>query len=379
MDISILIAQAWPDALESEGQAAHWAAVPEDRREAVFNRLRALCLLEADEVGVGKAAAVANLSRQAFHKLRKQWQADRSIQSLTPYRYKAEDRIAHLRDPRPRACAEEDANNQSPLLEARDLISMHPEETNGELGRRLQEARGVEISLPTAVKVIQKTRRLAALEPELLTATFGTSLLLDFVGVRLDGVATEGPMIGAIVLERASGLILAIELGEDHEMAHMQIRAIGQALENISVLCIDIDRARPATCRIILPPHHGLNDSHLQRLGDILDEKRVFAEGIRRFGIRTTSIIGHKIGRLRIFSRILTEENARHFREAPRILGEPTLNSAQFAALAKDEIDRHNAPVIDRLRTLSSHIELCSIGSMAEILRSIKVLLEHRT
>lgn len=374
----MLIAQAWPDARESEEQVAYWAAVPEDRRKAVFNRLRALCLLEADEVSVGEAAAVANLSRQAFHKLRKQWQGGRSLQSLTPYRYKAEDHGTRFHDPRPGVCAEGDANKQSPLSKARDLISMHPEETNGELGRRLQEALSIDISLPTAVKVIQRTRRSAALEPKLLKATFGTSLLLDFVGVRLDGVATKSPLIGAIVLERASGLILAIELGEDTEMMRMQIRAIGRALENISVLGVDIDRARQTTCRIILPPHHGLNDRNLQRLGNILDKKRVFAEGIRRFGIRTTSIVGHKIGRLRIYSRILTEKNAKHFREAPCIPGDPRLSAAQFAVLAKNEIDRHNVPVVDRLRALSNQLELCSIGSMADILRKIKVLLEHR-
>ena len=369
----------WPSGLPPE-EEANWAAVPEVRREVVLERLQALVALETDGMKVGEAAALAGLSRQAFHKLRSKWRAERSIRSVTPYRSRpstatlgrdADDVVSASREP---------ALTDTPFARALDLVTERTSESNGRLGRRLRKAIDDSISLPTAVDVVRRARSVAALDPDRLATMFGSSVLIDFVGVRIDGVVaeTEEMVVAALVLERASGIVLGFDVGERHRMSESQLGSIRDALETISRLEIDPDRDAGTSCRVVLPSSDQADRraKHSGRLREVLGKDRVYSTGVRRFGVRTTSIIGHKLERLRLFSRIGEGETGQAFRPVSPEPGEPVVAMHQFAVLARSEIDRRNEPLLAKVRELSGRLDLSATGAMTTTLRQILTILE---
>ena len=375
MEHAEIFAKLWPNGMPPE-ERAEWSSVPNGRRDRVLQRLSALAALEADEVNVGTAADLAGLSRQAFHKLRDRWKRERSIRSLTPYRSRkqASSQLVTTGD-------SDIVQSTDPLLAAAvDLVSSLPSKTNGGLGRRLRDSLGQSISQPTAVELVRQARRLAALDPDLLKETYGRALLIDFVGLQIDRIAIENdPVpIAAIVLERASGTILGFAVGERSEMRDLQIDSIRDAIETLSRHEIDITAQQPVGCRIILPdpePKEG-DEFLLERLHDLLNSRQVFAKGMRRFGVRTTSVIGRKICRVRLSSRIGEGETGRAFKPFIREPKGPKLPLPQFALLARSEIVRYNEPLLARVRGLPAQTTLAKKGSMASTLQSILEILQ---
>ena len=368
----------WPSGLPPE-EEANWAAVPEVRREVVLERLQALVALETDGMKVGEAAALAGLSRQAFHKLRSKWRAERSIRSVTPYRFKLST-VAVGKDGDDVFAGGEPASTDAPLARALDLVTERTAESNGRLGRRLRKAIDDSISLPTAVDVVRRARSVAALDPDRLATMFGSSVLIDFVGVRIDGVVaeTEEMVVAALVLERASGIVLGFDVGERHRMSESQLGSIRDALETISRLEIDPDRDAGTSCRVVLPSSDQADRraKHSGRLREVLGKDRVYSTGVRRFGVRTTSIIGHKLERLRLFSRIGEGETGQAFRPVSPEPGEPVVAMHQFAVLARSEIDRRNEPLLAKVRELSGQLDLSATGAMTTTLRRILTILK---
>ena len=374
-----IFAKVWPAGMPPEEQA-EWSSVPTSRRESVLQRLSALASLEAGDLNVGSAAELAGLSRQAFHKLRRRWKTERSIRSLTPYRFREQAKtVAMIESP----AVDHSKTGQSSdpfLAEALKTITDDPTDSNGSLGRQLRERLNEAISQPTAVELVRLARRLTALDPELLEATYGRSLLLDFVGVRIDGVVVEGDFmtVAAIVLERASGIVLGFAVGKREAMRTLQIDAIRGALDTLSRHHIDIETTRSVGCRIVVPDIVPMTETEplVARLHALLDRKRVYARGMRRFGVRTTSTVGHKINRVRLFSRIGKGETGRTFRPH-RINSEgPKLQPEEFALLARSEVERYNEPLLARVQHLPGQSALTTNGAMASILENILEILE---
>lgn len=381
MEPSEIFAKAWQNGLPPEEQA-EWSSVPKDRRDSVIRRLSALAALEAGEVNVGSAAALAGLSRQAFHKLRTRWENERSIRSLTPYRFRERTQTVTKND-KPVVGRSEASQSPDPFLaKALKTITEYPAETNGRLGRRLRKTLDEAISQPTAVELVRQARRLTALKPELLEDTYGKSLLIDFVGLRMDGVAVEGDRVtvAAIVLERASGIVLGLSVGDREAMPALQIDAVRGALETISRHQIDIETTRPVGCRIVVPDIEHTTETELRvaRLRDLLTPKRVYADGMRRFGVRTTSIVGHKINRVRLFSRIGQGETGQAFRPYRVNSKSPKLQPEEFALLARSEVERYNEPLLARVQHLPGQSALTTYGAMASIFENILEILQTR-
>ena len=382
MEADALFARIWADGLP-QTERVEWASVPDARRAAVLQRLRALLSLEAGDVRIGEAADLAGLSRQAFHKLRSRWTQERSIRSVIPYRFKAADVPDGDGAGGGLPLDTKALSSDSATTLAIALIEEHPAESNGRLGRRLRGSLDHRISLPTAVEAVRRARHLVALDPGALAKAFGRSLLIDFVGVRVDGVSvdTDRVVVAALVLERASGLILGFRAGDRDDMARLQTEAVRDALETIGDQGIDVTGSEPANCRIVLPdPEYDFDrDERADRLRDLLGHDRVFADGVRRFGVRTTSVIGHKVGRVRFFSRIGEGETGRAFRAAPSEPGDPELTLDQFATLARSEIDRGNEALLARVWDLPDRMRLCRKGAMTTALRRALAVLTNRS
>ena len=380
MDIAEIFLKVWPEGVPAQ-EKAHWAAVPDARREAVLMRLHALALLDANEVQVGQAADRAGLSRQAFHKLRKRWLADRSIRSITPYRFKPSDAPGIDSKDAGQSFGRAGSSDRLAKRRATELIGDYPSESNGTLGRKLRDLLGDSISLPTAVKTIQRTRNATALNPSLLAKTYGSSLLIDLVGIRIDGVAldTDEPVMAALVLERATGLILGFDAGDPTRMERSQLSSIRSALDYIEHLGIDRAAEREARCRIVLPRRQsarGPAEPFRLALREALGKDNVFDRGTRRFGVRTTSIIGHKVNRVRLFSRIGEEGGDRNLRKALPESTEPMLTVEQFVTLARSEIDRRNQPLLEAVKKLVDQVTLSSSGVMAQTLTQVGAILD---
>ena len=374
-DVVNVLERAWPDGLPAEEQA-HWAAVPDARRDTVLRRLGALVALDERGVPVGEAAAMAGLSRQAFHKLRRRWAADRSIRSVTPYRAKASERPAGI----DQLGARSEPAREAVIEKILELIRKHPGETNGRIARLLLEDADTGVSLPTTVKMVRNVRNAAARQPEVLESTFGASLLVDFVGIRIAGVRVEldEVVIGALVLERGSGLILGFDAGEPWRMSELQTRAIDHALRTLTRLKVDVERAEPANCRIVLPPPAQAGELELaeldRRLSDVLGRERVSASGLHRFGVRTTSIIGHRLGRVLLYSRLMDDDGVFRIRRDSNER-RPALSVERFVDLAKTEISRRNEPLLAIVRELSGRLVFASSGAMTSTLRSVSDVL----
>ena len=372
MEPTEIFAKIWPDGMPP-GEHAEWSTVPKSRRDSVVQRLKALAALEAGEVNVGNAAALAGLSRQAFHKLRMRWESERSIRSLTPYRFREQAQVE-----RKRAEIVDRADSGSTDLfsaAALRLVTSRPSETNGTLGRRLRDDLDQRISQPTAVELVRQARRAVALDPDLLKETYGRSLLIDFIGLRIEGVfvADEPAPVAAIVLERASGIILGFAVGERGRMRDLQMDAIHKSIEFLSQHRVDIPASHAIGCRMILPEAEWGEDagSITEGLVALLGADRVYAVGMRRFGVRTTSILGHKLGRLRLSSRIGEGETGKSFHPRKKLSKSPTLTLAEFSVLARSEVERHNEPLLVRIQALPAPTILSEKGGIARTLEKI--------
>lgn len=396
MDANEQMMRAWPEGVPA-AELARFDALPPHLRQLVVKRLSALIDAEQPGMTVTKAAGRSGVSRQMFYKLIDRWKHDRSIRSIAPYQSRgarksalADETIAKRNDVRVRTAAKHRL-----LEQALALIEAEPDASNGELGRKLVADSMTPVSQPTATRLIQRTRRHLRMSHSSLPKTYAASMLLDIVPVRHEHLNLDSGehLVAAITLECATGLVLAFRPGTLETASALQRAAVSAAKSFLMGESIDREGLSAPRCRIVLPPvpaevayfnsggkkepptDEKMPSAQLGPLTELIGQDNVFARGPRRFGIRTTSIVGHRIGKLRIGGYL----TSRQFKAEIPTFGDGQIDLGisleQFKALAADEIKRWNAPLLEAIRERLAENELVKRGAMHGLLTDIEALI----
>lgn len=327
----------------------------------VLRRLDAL--LDADETGhppMVELARRAGLGRAAFFDTRRRWLEERSLAAIIPFSRVPAREAVDRGATRPAAARVAELVRRSP-----DFVAA------GAIARELMREVGAGLAFPTALRLVRKERSLAALEPGYLVANYGRVLLVDAcaIGIPVERPGGSGAAIAALVIERASRLVLAAIAGAPDGIATLQNDAIGAAIAMVanngvdraadSSTTLEVVMAEGAEPRLQRGPHTG---------GAVLDLAR---GGDRRFGQRVVSLLGSRMGRLELLPRS-TMTGALGAGLAGRNLAPVT--DAHAALLVAEAAREHNVKVLAALRAAeASGLPLVGRGKIVGALSDLRI------
>ena len=378
--------EGWPDRIPKD-QGALLKSLRDEDRAIVTRRLDALSKLARDEITVSEAGDVAGVSRATFHRIRREWSESRSIAALVPFLSRkarpdtldmadatASDRVGaggnHARAPGVVESGQADIVDLARAL-VRGEDGRHL--SNGAIARILLESVGERISRPAATRLIQRIRREDRLEPDHLRVAYGEQMLIDFtaIGILLEGA--HGCEIGLanVVLERASGLILAANVCDRLGACDAQRVGLSDALRFLSMQRLDIVGNNRPRMKFVAAegPDGACNHDVRDALRSELGPKNVKLSGERRFGRSLVSIIGPRIGHIEIRS-------AATRRSAPL----PALRSGFFnrpmgleeaSHVVRHEVGLWNEPIQDAIAKAVPAENRSECGRMAAGLSSL--------
>lgn len=334
-----LLIRAWPDGV-AEDEVRLLRSLTAARRSKVVARLRALLDIEDARrenanvhVDMRTKAIAAGLTTDGLFAIRRKWDSSRSLASIAPYLGRAERQPTQRDDDDPIVIA------------ARALIAEMAGRPDSVLASRLREKFGT--SVPNMIRLVRRLRRDDATDPERIGQTFGRSLLVDLCAIdRVTLASPPSPIVCAVVVERASGLILgtAVEAsGGDTIVA--QVAAVRAAMAFISDHELDVDGDEAAVELTIGDGGKAAEAfAAANRLKDKGIDLRVNSVGPRRYGQRLVSQLGKRLGRLwwRPRSTAPASEPAK-----PDLANGIAIGDA--AILVAGEVEAHNAMMFGNL------------------------------
>ena len=327
-----VLGRIWPDGLPPEEDAL-LASLPPERVELALRRLRAILEVENGS-SVHAAAQALGIDRPAFYRMRQRWSASRSMRSLAPFSARAPRRLG----PAP--------SHLDPSMVRRVLGSSAPNASAKEMAQELFSQSGGALSMDAAVRLVRAERMRLSADPRYLADRFGRVLLVDVSAISISVLSTEGvlPAVVAVVLDRASRLI------------------IGHAVETVGASLT----AQREAARIVgrLFPMSGVSDCSPEfevvlgygEENAVLDIARravdagadVVLKGERRCGVRMLSLIGHRLGRLRLRPRATSPTST--WASSISDLSFPPMAEKHAIALIDEAVRNHN---IERLAQLT--------------------------
>lgn len=347
---------AWLDGAKAEDRLL-FRTLDGEKRGVAERRLGALLRLDGAEISVGKAGEMAGLTRSAFHTIRRRWNADQALAVVVPFATRRSREAAiDLNDV---TAAVIDGGLESREISlARDLIQKEPQLSNGALGRKLAEQLADGSHVNGMARLVQRVRHSLSMKPEALRRIYGRSLIVDNSAIALLVEGSDGPecSVASLVIERASGLVLAGEVSKRGDAPRAFRDAVRRASSGVRELELDVRAPGSFGCVVVMPP--GVSAPEEPRTEN--NDESVFTyidTGARRFGTRTISTIGSKIARIRLVPRY-TEPGTGvpklewgHYREP--------LSVSDADRVLQLEIARWNKRILPRL-------EACGLAGIGE-------------
>ena len=338
-DEMTLLKRAWPEGVAAE-EVRLFRSLTAARRSKVVARLGVLLDIEDARrdnanahVDMRTKARAAGLTTDGLFAIRRKWDFLRSLASIAPYLGRAERQPTQRDDDDPIVIA------------ARALIAEMAGSPDSVLASRLRERFGT--SVPNMIRLVRRLRRDDATDPERIGKTFGRSLLIDLCAIdRVTLGSPPAPIVCAVVVERASGVILgtAVEAsGGDTIVA--QVAAEHAAMAFISDRELDVDGDEAAVELTIGDGGEAAEAfAAANRLKDKGIDLRVNSVGPRRYGQRLVSQLGKRLGRLwwRPRSTAPASEPAK-----PDLANGIAIGDA--AVLVAGEVEAHNAMMFGSL------------------------------
>ncbi|GAA0732159.1 hypothetical protein [Sphingomonas japonica] len=288
-----LLRRAWPDGVP-DAETRLLRSLTAQRRAKVIARLGALLEIEEARrsnpnahVDLRTKAAAAGVTTDGLFAIRRKWEASRSLVSIAPYLGRAE------RQPTQR---DED---DPVVVAARTLIAGMPGSPDSVLASRLRQQFGT--AIPNMIRLVRRLRRDEATVPDRIGGTFGRALLVDLSAI--DRVTTDQPavpIVCAVVIERASGLILGAAVEESGgDTLTAQVAAVREAIAFVSKHALDVAGDISAVELTIGDgPDAAEAFAAAERLKREGVDLRVNSSGPRRYGQRLVSQLGKRLGRL---------------------------------------------------------------------------------
>lgn len=339
-----------------------------EQRKSMFVRLEALAALEAGTVDVGEASRMAGVSVPTIYRLKKAWtEQGRGLRSVSG---------AVGRDPRgpsKRGVRVEARRHALDLLD-NQLLADLPVKT---MARLVRKSAKNNVSLEVAENVVRDLRLERSRNLAESGNDYGRELVLDACGISM-AIKDEGDVwplqaILATVLEVSTGLVIASILCTTRNAVRAQAEALKAALNALQSHNIDVQREEPTRLVVTVAPRA---DPAFERFVELLSERigkeNVKAQGPRRYGRSTISVIGRKLGRI-----LLLPASTETPRRIPATVGAAAkrpYTSRDARAIVRQNVEQHDEPIFEMLRRRglsgSPSIETPIKGRMAEALEN---------
>jgi hypothetical protein len=344
-----LLRRAWPEGVPP-AELAFLRSLPERRAEIVRRRLTALLAADGNPApDLTEIATSAGLSRTLFYNLRKRWSKNKSLRSISPYQPRSGGGAEAPDGSRPDGDAGRRHSNEAEAALAEILAD--PLANNGQIASRVAVSTRTALDRRTLVKIVQRERRLLHFRPLDLLPVYGRSLLADITAVEIALEEDEHLEVAvlAMLIERATGLVLGHAVGTAQDGIALQVKAALRAVAFLAEHRADTPLGTPVDIRVVVGP---AELEQVARIGDTLarhlGRENVVSVGWRRFGERAASLIGQP-GRVRL--RPMATMPQQEMLDPSRIPG-PRLSRADADALLGTELARHNRSALDGLRVV---------------------------
>jgi len=337
-----ILREAWPEGVPPFERAL-LASLDAEKRTAVLARLDAVNRARAGE-SPEELAVHIGVGRASFFKMRRRWQAERTLAVLVPR--------AKRRGGRPKL--------EHDQVDGEDLDS-GAARRGGTPSARLP-------SVPTVRRMLRDRRRAEAMKPELLLENFGSRFALDLTAIDIP-ISVYGEIEwagGAFFLELQSGLILSAAVGTLAESDFLSRQAVesGCAFAEKKRLRVLPDPVLEAVVGDSSLSLHGYAD-YLRWLKEVAEPEHLFTAGNQRFGRFLLNAAGRRIGRVRLKPRT----TVRTEKISPSDLqGRTPVSVSNAQILLDEEIRRHNEPIEEKLTELG----LLSGGEDGALLRAFE-------
>lgn len=321
-------------------------------------------------MSVGEAGELANLTRNAFHVLRGRWSAERSLASVVPFAGR-----------RPRRAVIGDRTVESSVLDggpvsreieaAKQLLMERPDLSNGALGRLLAERLADGSHTNAMSRLMQRVRRTLRLQPDAIRSTYGRSLVVDHSAIALLVLGPDGPecAVASLVLERASGLLLAARVSSRDNASTALHEAVRLGSLTLGDSPLDVRAQGSAKVTVVMPPGRPapINTDWPSQTEmatcDYVDQ------GARRYGARTISTIGARIGRIRLVPRFTAEGTGLPMMEWGH--HRTPLEVSDANEIFEKERIAWNSPILPRLEAAGLAGSINSRGGISDMLRRV--------
>ncbi len=334
-----LLNRAWPDGIP-DAETRLLRSLTAQRRSKVIARLRALLEIEDARrtnpnahVDLRAKATAAGVTTDGLFAIRRKWEASRSLASIAPYLGRAE------RQPTQR---DED---DPVVVAARALIATMADSPDSVLASRLRQE--FKTAIPNMIRLVRRLRRDDATDPDRIGGTFGRSLLVDLSAIDRVTIGPPAvPIVCAVVIERASGLILGSAVEESGgDTIAAQTAAVRGAIAFVSRHALDVAGDIAA---VELTVGDGPDaDRAFATAGRMKLEGvdlRVNSSGPRRYGQRLVSQLGKRLGRLWWRPRFTAPGS-----EPSKADRNNAIAVADAAVLIAGEVEEHNGEILAAL------------------------------
>jgi hypothetical protein len=393
-----LFARAWP-AGPVRSDVALYETLSEAQRDAVLLRLEKMLEAETGATSQAALSRAIGVGRSYFLKLHRRWKADRRLSTLVPYQTRPARRTARNR------------LNELMELTVRRLLRRAPpgvrnvdvanEAALWEVRRqsRLDRMRGVAPSgddvievdrsrIGVALATIGFVRRELAADAAWLKEYYGEALILDLTAIALavtDDCDGHRQAVVALVIERASGLVMGHAMGTVEHASELPFAAIAMAEERLASDRLDVCGSEPfvtSVTAIVVDNGVGREQAEERRSGRrsparpkgsiaVTENMELWRGSVRRFGMLARERVGFRIGRMHIHPRSTYTGDAK-VDLADRIYVAADVEEA--VRIWTYEVERHNHPIEERLASLD---RLCARGQMAAALVRLRTALQQ--
>lgn len=343
--------------------ALNYTLKPEDRsflnllRPAqmrdLLGRLTALAACEAGKT-TREAAEISSVSMPTMFRIKRTW-ADKENRSLKS--------ISGFAGRKRRGASSSERFEQARLVAQTLLTHGRGPRSVHDFADSIRRNSGGSISTKAAERIARDALSDKRLTAENLARAYGRDVIVDAVAVSLVVEGVDDPLqpeqtgnalaVLAVVVEKASGLILAAEVAREADAVRSQYRALVAANWFLSENNADALWSEPAQLHVTVGPKaDGYGVQFASRLKKLVGEKQVKAVGPRRFGRATKQVLGSSLGPLKFLAGSTECGNIETAQVRAIGRGAVSLNKAR--EMVATIVHQHNRALLDRLKQLGA-------------------------
>lgn len=316
--------------------------------QVLVNRLIALVALK-NGATTKQASQVADISVPSMFRLKKVWKEQPALKA-----------IAGPSARRGRGGERADKFERARGLAERRLKSGAPPESLNAFAEEIVRASG-DVSKRAAERIARDALKAHRLSADDLASAFGRDIIVDAVGVsiildlsvdfrREERRQEVGVM--AIVLDQASGLVLAAIVDESRAAVGTQYAALNWAYEDVQALDMDARGSEPSRLHVTLGPVRLEEERRFARDLKAIPDLDLIMDGPRRFGKKAMQVLGRSIGPIQMIPG--ATETGRSKAAVARASGKEAVSVFRANEMVQAAISAHNDPILKKLKSVGA-------------------------